>query len=232
MECCAVLDLRQYTVFPGRRDELIELFDREFVEGQEAYGMHLCGQFRDLDDEDRFVWMRGFASLEARAEALNGFYYGPTWKAHAAAANATMRDSDNALLLRPVWFGPEFPAVDALRPPVGSEEVPGSVVVGAVYHRPSVDDGFVEFFLSEVVPLLPPLAAVLETLPAENNFPALPLRDETVLVWLARFDDESAWEGQLSSSAEWQEVTAELDRRCVRPAQELRLRPTARSQFV
>lgn len=225
MECCAVLDLRQYTLFPGRRDELIELFDREFVEGQEAYGMHIAGQFRDLGDADRFVWLRGFASLEARAEALNGFYYGPVWKAHAAAANATMRDSDNALLLRPVVLGPGWPALDATRDGSG----PGSMVVGAVHHRPSVDDGFVEFFTSEIVPLLPPLAAVLETLPAENNFPALPLRDETVLVWLARVD-ESSWEGQrqrLTSSAAW----TELDRRVVKPTQELRLRPTARSQF-
>ncbi|GAB2567312.1 NIPSNAP family protein [Kribbella endophytica] len=228
MECCAVLDLRQYTLFPGRRDELIELFDREFVEGQEAYGMHIAAQFRDLDDEDRFVWLRGFASLEARAEALNGFYYGPTWKAHAAAANATMQDSDNALLLRPVELGSGWPALDAPRDGADS----GAVVVGAVYHRPSVDDGFVEFFTSEVAPLLPPLVAVLETLPAENNFPALPLRDESVLVWLARFDDESAWEGQrLSESAEWRSVSAELERRCVAPAQEMRLRPTSRSQL-
>jgi hypothetical protein len=230
MECCAVLDLRQYTVFPGRRNELIELFDREFVEGQEAYGMHLAGQFRDLDDEDRFVWLRGFASLEARAEALNGFYYGPVWKAHAAAANATMQDSDNALLLRPVVLGPDWPTVGTPRAGVDST----AVVAGAVYHRPSVDDGFVEFFTSQVAPLLPPLAAVLETLPAENNFPALPLRDETVLVWFARFDDDATWEGEhrrLAESAEWRKVGVELDRRCVRPAQDLRLRPTARSQF-
>jgi hypothetical protein len=230
MECCAVLDLRQYRLFPGRRDELIDVFDREFVEGQEAYGMHLAGQFRDLDDEDRFVWLRGFSSLEARAEALNGFYYGPTWKAHAAAANATMKDSDNALLLRPVELGPGWPTLDT---PRGSVES-GAVVVGAVYHRPSADDGFVEFFTSEVAPVLPPLVAVFETLPAENNFPALPLRDETVLVWFARFDDEAAWEGQrrrLAESAEWQEISAELDRSGLKPPQSLRLRPTARSQF-
>ncbi|GAA1532726.1 NIPSNAP family protein [Kribbella lupini] len=230
MECCAVLDLRQYTLFPGRRDELIELFDREFVEGQEAYGMHLAGQFRDLDDEDRFVWLRGFASLEARAEALNGFYYGPVWKAHAAAANATMQDSDNALLLRPVALGRDWPALDAAR---GTGES-SAVVAGAVYHRRPDDDGFVEFFTSKVVPLLPPPAAVLETLPAENNFPALPLRDETVLVWLARFDDDAAYEmfrRQLAGSAGWQRLSAELDRRCVAPAQELRLRPTSRSQL-
>ena len=56
-----VVELRQYTLRPGQRDVLIGLFDREFVESQEAAGMAIVGQFRDLDDPDRFVWIRGFA---------------------------------------------------------------------------------------------------------------------------------------------------------------------------
>src|SRR5688572_13276071 len=31
-----IVELRQYTLLPGKRDVLIELFDREFIEGQEA----------------------------------------------------------------------------------------------------------------------------------------------------------------------------------------------------
>ena len=56
-----VVELRQYTLHPRRRDALVELFDREFVESQEMEGMSVMGQFRDLDDADRFVWLRGFA---------------------------------------------------------------------------------------------------------------------------------------------------------------------------
>src|SRR6476646_3740343 len=98
---CQVLELRQYTLRPGQRDVLIDLIEREFVESQEALGMTLFGQFRDLDDPDRFVWLRGFADMPARATALAGFYDGPVWRAHRDAANATMLDSDNVLLLRP-----------------------------------------------------------------------------------------------------------------------------------
>jgi len=58
-----VVELRQYTLRPGQRDVLIDLFDREFVESQEADGMAIVGQFRDLDDPDRFTWIRGFASM-------------------------------------------------------------------------------------------------------------------------------------------------------------------------
>ncbi|HEY1385444.1 MAG TPA: hypothetical protein VGF43_17605, partial [Dongiaceae bacterium] len=47
--CCPVTELRQYTLHPGQRDALIDLFDREFVETQEDAGIRVMGQFRDLD---------------------------------------------------------------------------------------------------------------------------------------------------------------------------------------
>ncbi len=61
--CCPVIELRQYTLQPGQRDVLIDLFDREFVETQEAIGMRLVGQFRDVERPDRFVWIRGFPDM-------------------------------------------------------------------------------------------------------------------------------------------------------------------------
>ena len=48
------------------------------------------------------MWLRGFSTMDDRKAALERFYYGPVWKAHRAAANATMIDSDDVLLLRPV----------------------------------------------------------------------------------------------------------------------------------
>jgi NIPSNAP len=68
--CCPIVELRQYTLHPGQRDALIELFDREFVESQEALGMKIIGQFRDLDNPNRFVWLRGFRDMRSRAQAL------------------------------------------------------------------------------------------------------------------------------------------------------------------
>ena len=64
--------------------------------------MHVLGQFRDLDDPDSFVWLRGFSDMPTRKRALEAFYGGPVWKQHAGAANATMIDVDNVLLLRPL----------------------------------------------------------------------------------------------------------------------------------
>ena len=62
--CCPIVELRQYTLHPGQRDVLIDLFDREFVESQEALGMKIVGQFRDLDNPNRFVWLRGLRAPE------------------------------------------------------------------------------------------------------------------------------------------------------------------------
>lgn len=61
-----VVELRRYALHPGRRDDLITLFDREFLEGQEVTGMTVIAQFRDLGDPDTFVWLRGFPDMEAR----------------------------------------------------------------------------------------------------------------------------------------------------------------------
>lgn len=71
------VELRRYTLHPGRRDALIDLFDREFVETQEAEGMAVMGQFREPAAPDRFVWLRGFADRDSRRRGLEAFYGGP-----------------------------------------------------------------------------------------------------------------------------------------------------------
>ena len=75
--CCPIVELRQYTLHPGQRDVLIDLFEREFGESQEALEMKIIGQFRDLDNPNRFVWLRGFRDMPSRAQALKDFYGGP-----------------------------------------------------------------------------------------------------------------------------------------------------------
>jgi NIPSNAP len=149
-----VVELRQYQLHPGRREELIELFETHLIEPQERCGMTVLGQFRDLDRPDWFVWLRGFADMADRTRALRAFYEGPVWAQHREAANATMVDSDNVLLLRPVgraprWAWPEHVEVVVARDPVS-------------------DDG--------------ELLALLETEPAPNGFPALPVREGESLV--------------------------------------------------
>jgi NIPSNAP len=234
-----IVELRQYTLRPGQRDVLIDLFDRELVESQEAAGMAVVGQFRDLDQPDRFVWIRGFGSMSSRAQALADFYGGPVWKAHSAQANATMVDSDDVLLLRPTTVRSGFPASETARPPIGHAQAGQSRILATIYYRDRpFDDWFADFFDGQVRPVLIQTGAVplacLRTEYAENTFPALPVRaDENVFMWLARFAspaDLSSHMDQLERSGAWRDrVFPGLSAMLTRAPQQLRLAPTARS---
>jgi hypothetical protein len=233
-----VVELRQYTLHPGARETLVELFDHEFVETQEACGMKVIGQFRDLDDADRFVWLRGFTDMPSRAQALAGFYGGPVWKAHRDAANATMIDSDNVLLLRPAAPEAGFDLGSAGRAPGGSREISGELIVATLYAFDApVDRDFLQFFAEEAGPALaaagaPPIAC-LTTEYAPNDFPALPVREgEHVFAWFAAFTDHAAYARHLAAlavSPRWQALAPALRRQLLAPPQTLRLSPTARS---
>ena len=194
----SVLELRQYTLHPGRRDDLVALFEREFIEPQEAAGIAVLGTFRDLDAPERFVWLRGFADMPARADALGAFYGGPAWKAHREAANATMVDSDEVLLLRPLDCGRALLGALQPRPPTHAAPPAGGVFTITVCPlRAPADDALIHAFDQCVhawwVGVGGDLLACWVTEHAPNNFPRLPVREgEPVIAWLTRFDDEAA----------------------------------------
>jgi hypothetical protein len=235
-----VVELRQYELRPGNRDALIELFDRHLIEGQEECGMTIIGQYRNVDDPDRFVWLRGFDDMASRGDALTGFYVtGPVWAAHRDAARATMVDTDNALLLRPVSPDSAFRAPATRRPGLDEATPATSRIVATLYHRDApVDDAFRAFWTERVLPLVTEhgadVLAWFETDPSENTFPALPVREgEHIFVWFARFGSASmhdAFEVALARSAEWTEaVLPALTGQLVRAPERLRLEPTLRS---
>lgn len=232
---CHVVELRQYTLHPGQRDVLIDLFDREFIEPQEAVGMAVLGQFRDLDDADRFTWLRGFRDMPARLAGLTAFYGGPAWQAHRAAANATMVDSDNVLLLRPAWPGAGLGRAGRTRAAPGATAVPAGVLDASIFplHEPATAE-LLALCREVLSPLLARAGAREQgwyaTEPAANNFPRLPVREgEPVLVGLALFDGVAAFDGFVRCDVWAREAQPLLERWLARPAERRRLVPTARS---
>ncbi len=187
----AVIELRQYALLPGKRDELIDLFEAELLEPQERCGMRIIGTFRDLDDPDRFVWIRGFPDMDRRAASLHDFYRGPVWRRHRAAANATMIDSDDVLLLRPARDETNFSLAPEQAPPDSDR---GVVQVGIVMCPGPIGEAertyFEDRMASRVEMAGATVLACLVNEVAENTFPALPVREsENVLVWVAGFPD-------------------------------------------
>ena len=226
-----LFELRQYTLYGGRRDELIGLFEREFITPQDAVGAHVLGTFTDLDDPDRFVWLRGFTDMAARFEALTAFYGGPAWQAHRSAANATMVDSDNVLMLR-LGRG-AWPAVRT--------NGQGSLVRLAIHYLGGVDPtAFLAFFEQAMAPSVAAAGGTVETIlltsAERNSFTRLPIREaEPALIWLARFEDRAQEEGfahRLSQQSGWRDAApAAVLPALMRKPEILRLAPTRGSRL-
>ncbi|WP_454715979.1 NIPSNAP family protein [Caulobacter segnis] len=213
----SVLELRQYKVVPGRRDDMIDVFERWFVDSQEAEDMRLVGQFRDRDDPNRFTWIRSFVDMEARERGLNAFYFGPVWQAHRDEANPLLLDNDNVLLLKPLTPELAFADTDRREPP----EPAGPVVATIFYLWKDPAEGFSQLFAERLAATGLPTLGVYVPETSENTFPRLPVRQhEKVLVWFSRVEDQ-AWLAADLDIADAQE----------RPAQVLRLDPTSRSRL-
>ena len=230
--CCPIVELRQYTLHAGGREVLIDIFEREFVETQEAVGIRVIGTFRDLDDPNRFVWLRGFPDMAARAMSLEAFYSGPAWQAHRNTANATMIDSDNVLLLHPTAPAAGFPAT------AGRDD--GLVIAEIRYLDPAKAAAFQAFAAERIIPRTQAAGArvlgTFATEPSPNSFPKLPIREnETVHVTFLGFSGEpahSAWRAALAAGPDWRDGAPEaMLREFSRKPEVIRLAPTKRSRL-
>jgi hypothetical protein len=226
-----IVELRQYTHHPGQRDVLIDLFESRFIETQERVGMQVIGQFRDLDYPNRFTWLRGFTDMPRRARSLADFYDGPVWQSNRDAANATLIDSDNVLLLRPARPDSGF-ALHGERPALGTEgrDDRGIVEATILHLEASAVGDAVAFLERDIAPAVAISGACLlgyfVTEPSPNTFPRLPVREgEHVLVWFAGFPDRSAHRRAPGDRAV---IAARAEGLKGRP-EVLRLAPTSRS---
>ena len=220
-----VVELRQYTLKPGRRDELIEMFEKYFVAPQEAEGIRVHGEFRVASQPDRFAWLRGFTDMPQRARALGAFYGGPAWQAHRDAANDTMADSDDVLLLQPAEPGQGFTLARRM----------GAFMVATIFLlQTSVDAAFLRNFKERIAPAMAQAGgapvATLKSLEEPNNFPRLPIREgEHAFVALSAFTnahDLEAFVERLRSQPAWGLATVEVLPRLAKPVQQIILQPT------
>jgi hypothetical protein len=237
--CSPIVELRQYTAHPGLRDVLISLFERAFIETQEAMGIMVIGQFRDLEDPNRFVWLRGFPDMDKRLAALQAFYGGPVWQAYRDVVKSTLADSDNVLLLRPAWPTSGFFLDPGDRPPSGTKQVPPGLVEATILSfetPPSAD--FLNWFEGTLAPVLAKSgASILASFLTEasaNTFPTLPVREgEQLYVWFSGFLDQAAYDqhvAALARSREWHDrIWEPLVRHLKAAPSVLKLTPTTRS---
>ena len=98
----AVIELRNYPMRPLGRDSFIDNFEAHYLEEIERFGAFVMGQFRVMDEPNRFVWLRGFSDMAVREASLRGFYAGEVWKRHGQISMALFLRPLTVRLLRPL----------------------------------------------------------------------------------------------------------------------------------
>ena len=191
-------------------------------------GAELIGQFRDLENPDRFVWLRGFPDMLVRRKMLEEFYTSPIWKAHREEANATMMDSDNVLLLCTAWSGSGFSL--GHRKIVGLDQSKSSLVTATIcyFDSPPKNEFFV-FFKGTLLPILvrygAPCLATFVTESSPNNYPRLAVREgEYVFVWFSLFTNGTSYENHiraLEESSDWLKIQVQLKEFLIKPVRDL-----------
>lgn len=238
-ESHSILELRQYKIVAGMRDKMIDLFERNFVESQEAVGARILGTFRDVNDPSRFTWLRSFSNMAARQHALEAFYFGPVWQAKRAEANPLLDDNDNVLMLRSAAADSEIADPSAPRASIATEPPVGGLVVTFIYYLwKEPGEQFAAFFRDSLSNALNRAgfsiigSYVREAQP--NNFPRLAIREgEKVFVVFVKLRNSAAYakaQAFTKRDAQWTEqLNPKLADLCERQTQMLLLHPTRRS---
>jgi NIPSNAP len=75
-----LVELRQYRVRPGQRENWVRYMEEVIVPFQTARGMRILGQWVGEQEDDLFVWIRQFESESERERLYQAVYDSDEWK--------------------------------------------------------------------------------------------------------------------------------------------------------
>jgi NIPSNAP len=93
-----IVEVRSYRIKPGHRDEFIKFFETRAVPALRSYGMSILGPLLDLENPNKFVWLRSFPSLAERERMRQAFYEGELWKRELESIAMPMLESYDVIL--------------------------------------------------------------------------------------------------------------------------------------
>ena len=93
-----IVEVRSYRIRPGKRDEFIKLFETRAVPALRNYGMNVIGPFLDVENPNKFVFLRSFPSLEERDRMKDAFYGSDLWKNELEGLAMPLLDSYDVIL--------------------------------------------------------------------------------------------------------------------------------------
>jgi quinol monooxygenase YgiN len=82
-----------YRVKAGRRSEFLRFFETQAVPVIRAHGIRVLGPLVDLENPNRFVWLRSFPSEEERDRMKSAFHHSAAWVNELAPIAMPMLDS-------------------------------------------------------------------------------------------------------------------------------------------
>lgn len=93
-----IVEVRSYRIKPGHREEFIKFFETRSIPALQAHGMKVVGPFLDLENPNKFAWLRCFPSLEERDRMKKDFYEGEVWKNELEAIAMPLLESYDVIL--------------------------------------------------------------------------------------------------------------------------------------
>ena len=93
-----IVEVRSYRIKPGHREEFIRFFETRAVPALRSYGMQILGPLLDLENPNKFVWLRSFPSLAERERMRTEFYEGELWKNELESIAMPMLESYDVIL--------------------------------------------------------------------------------------------------------------------------------------
>lgn len=93
-----IVEVRSYRIKSGRRAEFIHFFETRSAPALRAHGMKVLGPLLDLENPNKFVFLRSFPSLDERDRMKNAFYEGDLWRNELEAVAMPMIESYDVIL--------------------------------------------------------------------------------------------------------------------------------------
>jgi len=94
------LELREYRIKGGKREEWIKLMEEKIIPFQVSKGLVVIGSFIALDEPDLYVWIRRFESEEDAERLYKEVYESDYWKNQIKPEADTMLERENIRNLR------------------------------------------------------------------------------------------------------------------------------------
>ena len=93
-----IVEVRTYRITPGKREEFIEFFEQRSVPALQSHGMKIVGPFADLENPNKFMFIRAFQSMEDLHRMKEEFYEGKLWKEELEGIAMPMLESYDVML--------------------------------------------------------------------------------------------------------------------------------------